>query len=469
MDQQYFQQAQQAYEAGDYRKAASLFLTSAGKITIGNGEAFHLAGNSLMKIRRYQHAVTVYSLAIKDDTYRRRGAAYFNLGQAHAALGDYSEAAHAYEAALAEPGYETPYKAWQALAATLMDRGKIEQAASAYRQSAIDPANPAPGKALVNLGLCFMAMGRPSDAVDAYQAALGCDTLSSRGRALSNLGQALTSLGRYDEAVRAFDKAVQLHEQKLSPAALEAYETARKALVPSREIVEGWETGELDLVDDASSGWDTGELMSLSGPSYAPAVEPVVDDVAHPAEAAADALGFGDEAAVSEFFSLTEDQMRQRDREARRRRSGGGKSRLVRAIAVAAVSFVILVVSLVVLLSLGFGWPTQQSTVEGMLDAYKVYSAASKAEQVEAMGEVRAFWVADNVESEVKKEVEKISEFSSARIEDVERGARTSVVYVSVTREEGPKASYAVLLEREGVGWKVNGVLDEYEIGVDDK
>lgn len=463
MDQHIFQQAREAYDDGDFRTSASLFLTSAGKTTIGSGEAFHLAGNSLMKIRRYQNAITVYDLALKDDTYRRRGAAMFNLGQAHAAIGDYTEAARAYEAAIAEPGYETPYKAWQALAATLMDRGRIEQAAVAYRKAAIDTANPAPGKALVNLGLCFMALGRPSDAIEAYKAALGCESLTSRGKALSNLGQAYTSLGEYEDAVRAFEKAVQLHGLTLTPAALEAYETSRRALEPSREVIEGWETGDIALVGEAvaSSGWNTGELMSLGDDAHPSQAEDL--GYAH-ADAAADALGFGDEQAVDRFFSRTEAEMRQRDREVRRGSRGSVKSRWIRAAVGAVVLFAVLAVSLAVLLSIGFGWPTQQITVDGMLDAYKSYDKASRADKDAALADVRQFWIAGEAESDVKKEVEKISGFSSARITDVEMGARESVAYISVTRDRGTKVSYAILLDREGVGWKISGVLDEYEM-----
>ncbi|TLM89358.1 MAG: tetratricopeptide repeat protein, partial [Actinobacteria bacterium] len=269
MDQNKFAEAQAAYDAGDYRTAAKAFLASAGKGAAGNGSAFHMAGNSLMRLRRYQDAVTVYGHALRDDTYDRRGAVQANLGAAYAALGEYADAATAYERAIGEPGYSAHYKAYQGAAAALMERGKVEEAAVAYRKAAIDPGNPDPGKALVNLGLCFMALGRPGDAAEAYKAALGFDQYQGRGKALSNLGLAYTQMGEYGEAVKAFEKATQLHDHALSPSAVIAYETARAQLEPPRETVDGWETGDMGaaavVTQAVAGGWDTTELQALAG------------------------------------------------------------------------------------------------------------------------------------------------------------------------------------------------------------
>ena len=253
MDQTRFQEAQKAYDAHDYRAAAKLFLGAAGRGAEGNGAAYHMAGNSLIHLRRYQDAVTVYGHALRDSIYDKRGAVCANLGAAQASLGDYAEAVRAYECALEEPDYATPYKAYQGMGNALLERGSVEEAAIAFRKGALEPGNPDPGKALVNLGLCFMALGRPADAVEAYKAALGFDQYTGRGKALSNLGQAYIALGDDAEAIKAFEKATQLHSHTLAPSALAAYEGALARTQPAqREIVEGWQTGELPQVITAT-------------------------------------------------------------------------------------------------------------------------------------------------------------------------------------------------------------------------
>ncbi len=458
MDQSKFNEAQQAYDAGDFRTAAKSFLASAGKGAAGNGAAYHMAGNALMRLRRHQDAVTVYGHALRDETYDKRGSVQANLGAAYVALGEYAEAVRAYEAAIEEPDYPTPYRAFQGMAAALVERGKIEDAAIAYRRAALDSTNPDPGKALVNLGLCFMALGRPEDAVEAYQAALGFDDYHGRGKALANIGQAYAAMGEYDEAVRAFDKAVQMHGHKLSPTAQQAYDDARSATQSSREVVEGWETGEsAPLLKQAQpGGWDTDELQALAGAAEsAEAAASQVEGGAPPpglkAEEAAAALGMGDEEAVTEFFALTEEEMRARDREARRaereRRRSSGSWTKVAVVAGAIVVTLALVVGGVYWL--GFGWPTQGATVGGLVSAY----AAGQP--------VERYWVAVPGK-DVAREMAKIPPVESFKIDSMVRGRTGSTARVTVTPEKGAPLHYTITLSREGVGWKVTGVENDW-------
>jgi tetratricopeptide (TPR) repeat protein len=449
VDQSKFQEAQQAYEAGDFRTAAKSFLASAGKGAAGNGSAYHMAGNALMRLRRYQDAVTVYGHALRDETYDKRGSVQANLGAAYVALGEYAEAVKAYEAAIEEPDYPTPYRAFQGMAAALVERGKIEDAAIAYRRAALDQANPDPGKALVNLGLCFMALGRPEDAVEAYQAALGFDDYQGRGKALANLGQAYAAMGEYDEAVRAFEKATQMHSHPLSPTAQQAYDDALAAR-PRRETVEGWETGQMPapMEQAAPTGWDAEELQALADDTVADA-EP---ELAGRADEAAAALGMGDEEAVTEFFAMTEDEMKARDREARRiererKRSSGSWAKIVATI----VAVVLVAVALLgALYWLGYGWPTQASTVDGLVAAY----AAGQP--------VERYWVAVPGK-DVAREMAKIpSPVKTFAIDSVDRGRATSTAYVTVTPEKGAPLRYTITLSREGVGWKVTGVENDW-------
>ncbi len=436
MDQNRFQEAQAAYDAGDFRSAAKQFLASAGRGAEGNGAAYHMAGNSLCRLRRFQDAVTVYGHALRDPLYERRGAVQANLGAAYVALGEYAQAATAYEAALSEPDYTTHYKALQGLAGALLERGKVEEAAVNYRKAALDAANPDPGRALVNLGLCFMSLGRPADAVEAYKAALGFEDYKGRGKALSNLGQAYTVLGEYGDAVRAFEKATQMHGYRLSAAAAAAYETARANQAPDRAVVDGWETGELPVVGvfDARD-----PLEAASGDSELP-----------DAESAAQSLGFGDDAAVSDFFSMTEDQMLVRDREARRAaRREGQAGAGVKALIFVSVAALLIGALIGGGYALGFGWPTQKAMVAGMLEAHGTG------------GPIEEYWVAAG-SADVAREMAKVPPLQTFTIDDVQRATTSSVVLVTVTPKSGAPLHYRVTLAREGVGWKVTGIENDW-------
>lgn len=456
MDQTRFQEAQQAYDAGDYRTSAKGFLASAGRGAEGNGAAYHMAGNSLIRLRRHQDAVTVYGHALRDVLYEKRGSVFANLGAAYVALGDYAAAAQSYESALAEPDYATPYKAFQGLAGALLERGRIEDAAVAYRKAALDPGNLDPGKALLNLGLCFMGLGRWGDAAEAYKAALGFDEYQGRGKALANLGQAYVALEQYDDAARAFEKATQLHGHKLSAAASAAYATAAERVRPHNDTVDGWETGELGVVmpnTDEVSDWDTSELAALTTASVAqsPDAATAPSDMLGETDHAEAGVEFGDDESVADFFSVTEDQLRVRDRESRKaereaHHNTGGVWKLVVGVLVAiAVIGGVLGAAYYT----GAGWPTQKQSVAGMLSAYGTGASVS------------GFWVAVPVK-DVAKEMAKVPPLKTYAIDGVTPGPRSSTVLVTVTPKSGAPLHYTVTLAREGVGWKVNGVDNDW-------
>jgi Tfp pilus assembly protein PilF len=465
VDQTRFQEAQKAYDASDFRGAAKMFLGAAGRGAEGNGAAYHMAGNSLIHLRRYQDAVTVYGHALRDSIYDRRGAVFANLGSAYACLGEYAESVRAYQSALEEPDYATPYKAYQGMANSLLERGSVEEAAIAFRKGALEPGNPDPGKALVNLGLCFMALGRPADAVEAYQAALGFDQYSGRGKALSNLGQAYCALGNDAEAVKAFEKATQLHGYTLSPTAQAAYEGALARSRPApRQVIEGWQTGEVPQVigagvatewasDSADEPLVEPELAepAQSASPYDVIAEHDFEGLPPEADHAAAELGVGDEEAIADFFTVTEDELKERDREARRDgRSHGGKRRsVVKTIVVVGVMLVLVVGLLGGAYALGFGFPTQQQTVSRLLAA-------------QAAGDpVESYWVAVP-EKDVAKEMAKIPPIKSYNIDGVTMHANDSVVIATVTPKSGAPLHYTLTLRREGVGWKVSGVENDW-------
>lgn len=471
MDQSKFQEAQHAYDAGDYRTAAKAFLASAGRGSVGNGAAYHMAGNALMRLRRHADAITVYGHALRDETYLRRGAVFANLGAAYFSAGELTEAVSAYESALEDPGYETPYRAWQGIASSNMERGRVEDAAGAYRKAALDQVNPDPGKALVNLGLCFMALGRPSDAAEAYQAALGFENYAGRGKALANLGQAFAAQGNHAEAVKAFEKATQLYGHKLSAAAAESYETA-VAETREHETVEGWVTGELPYAeitaavgddtatvpadqpfDGQTSGWDAASLEALGteellgeGSSPAADLPPHHDDAA---AAAAAALGFGDDDAVNDFFTRSEEEMKVQDREVRRAQRST-RPRGVKQLVIGVVGVLLVVAAaLGAAYFLGFGWPTQRATVNGMMVAYQ---------QGESVDE---YWVAVP-DADVDREMAKIPPVEEYSIDSVDRDKDASTVEMTVMPKKGAAVEYTVTLGREGVGWRVTGVDNKW-------
>jgi len=437
LDETRFSEAKASYESGDYRAAAKGFLAAAGRGTDGNGAAYHMAGNSLMRLRRHADAVTVYGHALRDELYEKRGAVLANLAAAHVALGDYPEAVMEYREASEHPDYPTPHKALNGMANALVEMGHYEEAAAAYRQAALDSGNPDPGKSLNNLGLCFMALGRPGDAVEAYKAALGFDTYTGRGKALANLGIAFNAAGEHKEAIKAFEKATQLHGYSLSQSAIDAYEASRAALAsPQREIVDGWQTGELPPVIAPVQSADDEPVLSYTPPSGDPASTGEL---------------FG-EVPDSEFFTATDEDLKEKDRAARREQRDSKRSeRNPWQLPLTIIVTVLVVLSVFAALYFaGFGFPTQKMTVEGML------TARAEGQPVED------YWVAVPA-GDVEKEMAKIpAPIEDYQIGPVDRAARTSKVDVTVTPENGAPLRYTVTLTREGVGWKVSGIENDW-------
>lgn len=418
MDQARFEEGRQAFQQGDLRGAARAFLNAlTGE---HDAAAYHEAGNALVRLRRLQDAVTVYRKALEEADYERRSTVLVNLGAALAALKHPAEAIAAFEEALCDPAYATRYKALQGAAGAYLQQGDAEHAAEAYRQAAFDGGNPDPGKALNNLGLAYMALGRPEDAVEAYQAAVGMDGYAGQGRACANLGLAYAALGLHEKAVRAFERARDELGHELSGAAAAAYESSRATFAEAPELVDGWRTGELPP-------FETQPTQELSIP----------DEPQEP---------------VTAFFARTDAEMRQADREQRRQeRTQRREARSPFAVAAVWIAVVLLVGGGLAFAWLsGLGYPTQAMTVRGLLKAH----AAGKP--------VAAYWVAVPT-ADVAKEMGTLPvKYRSYALGEVVRSAKTSKVQVTVTLQQGTSLDYQVLLTREGVGWKVNGVSNDW-------
>lgn len=422
MDTVRLEAADAAYAAGDWATAAREYLASAVGETAGAGYAFHRAGNALMKLKRVADACEVYERALEDPDYSEAAPVACNLGTAHAALGAYDGARSAFERALADPTYQSRYKALQGLAGALYQMGHIEEAAEAYRTAALDETNPDTGKALNNLGLCFMALERPADAVEAYRAAMDIEAYGGRGRAAANLAMAYAALGMHDKAVSTFERARDEFGYEFTASAEAAYRASQAAAGPPVERIEGWSTGEMPPVLPAGS----------DAPMFA-----------------------GSDAGIdaeSTFFTMTDEEMKEADRVTRRReRRERNAERPSWVPWVSIVAIVLVVAGLLTGAYLfGLGYPTQQMTVNGMMEAYG------------AGEDVVSYWVAVPA-TDVNKAMSSLPPvWASYELGAVDRSARTSTVGLTVTLEQGGVVTYEVSLAREGVGWKVNGVANSF-------
>ena len=175
------------------------------------------------------------------------------------------------------------------------------------------------------------------------------------------------------------------------------------------------------------------------------------DALAPQATAAASALGMGDDQEIADFFSVTDEQLKERDRDARResrsqpgRRGGAGKMLIV-----IGVILVLVAGLLGGAYALGFGFPTQQQTVAALLAAHT------------AGDPVEAYWVAVT-DKDIAKEMAKIPPLTSFALDGVTMRTNDSVVLVTVTPKTGAPLHYTMNLSREGVGWKVTGVENDW-------
>lgn len=421
MDETRLAAGEKAYESGDWTAAAREFLgATAGEIQ-GSGYAFHRAGNALMKLKRLDDACAVYERALADESYEDRAAVARNLGTARMSLGKHEEAAAAFRRALDEPADDNRYKALQGLGGALYELGQTEEAAEMYRQAAIELSNPDPGKALNNLGLCQMALGRPEDAVQSYQAAVDLRGYGGRGKAAANLGTAYAALGMHEHAVSAFERARDEFGYELTGAAEAAYRASLGACA-AVERVDGWSTGEMPFVSSA----DTARAKLFDE-------EDGADD-------------------VTGFFARTDDEMKAADREARRKDRSERRERKPMWVSLLVWGAVAVLVAgaLIAAYVMGYGYPTQQMTVNGALGAYQ------------AGEDVSSYWVAVPA-SDVDKAMPGLPPaWESYSIDSVERTARASTVEVTVVHEQGGQITYQFALVREGVGWKINGLTTAF-------
>ncbi|GAB4275124.1 MAG: hypothetical protein Kow0056_04290 [Coriobacteriia bacterium] len=412
MDKGLFQEGKRAYADGDFREAAKAFLAAVGDDPQGAGEALHWAGNALMRLKRFDDAATAYEHALEDEQYLRKGTVAANLGAAYRAAGRLEEAVTAYERALRADDYAKPWKAYLGKAGALYELGRLEEAAASYRFAAVEPSNPDPGKALNNLGLCYMALGRAEDAVEAYSAACAIPDYAGVGRACANLGLALSVLGRHEEALDAFRRATEEHGFELSGGLEEAFRISTDAV--ASKVAEAEKEAAPEEPRDVFAGMEEPD---------------------------------------SDFFTRTEEEMRALDRKARReeRRSRPFMERFGALIAGVVVGLILLGVAGFAW-SKGYGYPSQTATVEGLLRAHEEGRS----------GDYAKYWVAVP-DVDVEQEMLSLPQnYVDYEIGATESTADKAEVSVTIRLEGGAPIQYKFTLAREGVGWKITDIENDW-------
>lgn len=418
MDKQAFAAAQDSYNAGDFGAALIAFMaidSETADFAPGEaGELNHLMGNCYVKQRRYADAAKVYRKALLDEGYAKRGAVNANLGTALTASKEYEAAVACYEAALSDPTYSTPYKAFSGMGAALLRLGRTSEAGIAYRRAALDEGNPDPSKALTNLGVCFMGLGRPQDAVEAYSTALEFETSpASRNKTCANLGQAYAACGRLQDAVIAFERAMDDGTYHLSEAAAADYARCKAAGIIAEQ---------------------TGESVDPARTVVAPSM--VEGDIA---------LDDGGTVIPSPedtgFFTITEEQLQQMDREEK------GKVRKVRHTGLRALIVILIILILLVAAAAfgyfrGFGYPSQDAVTADVFAAAGTDDAAT-------------YW-ADGISAEsIARAMSAVEPGSDVAIDAIDRSMNESTVYATATLPEGGTVHYKVDMVRSGISWKV--------------
>ena len=441
MDQNRFQEAQAAYDAGDFRTAAKQFLASAagGRRATAPPTTWRATRSCACVASRTRSPSTGTRCATR--LYDRRGAVQANLGAAYVALGEYAQAANAYEAALDEPDYTTPYKALQGLAVRSSSAARSRRPPSPTARPPSMRATPIPGGARQPRSVLH-GLGRPADAVEAYKAALGFEEYKGRGKALSNLGQAYAVLGEYADAVKAFEKATQLHGYKLTADCRCGLRDARAAQSRGRP-------------GDRSTAGRRAQMASGRPANGACRRVDAADRRARQMRRRG-GRGASHSASGTRLPSPTSSAsprtrcacaIAKRDAPPRSADSHGAG---IRALIVVAVAALLLGAVIGGGYALGFGWPTQKAMVVGHADRTRL---RRRDREVLGGGRQRGRRPRDGEGS------------AAADVHDRWRaalGRRASMVLVTVTPKSGAPLHYRVTLAREGVGWKVTGIENDW-------
>lgn len=420
MNAQYVEQGRNAYRSGDWAGAVQLF-NAAKDATEPMGEVDHLRGNALMKLGRYKEAAVSYDRALNDTAYGKRGALLTNQGKAYAAAGDYQNAVQSFNEALRDASYTTRYKSYLGLGRALLALGQIAEAGTAFRQAAIDGANPAPSSALSELGNCFVLLGRPADAIESYRTALDFAGPRDDVRAINaGMGQALFAANRPADAIEAFDKASADGIYQLTPEQASDYASAQQAV---QAIKEKRQTASYD-----------------GGPAPVDPLDPL-----------GKSGSFMPDPSDTGFFTMSESELIQQDRKNMKVRRK--KRHIFRKILV--VFLVLIILALIgggVAYTQGFGFPTQQASLNGLFQAVTDNTDPSQYLDPNLSDDAKAMLVSS------------IPSDATPTISSMDRSMTETTADVSVELSRGGTQEYTVTFARGSnfVGWVVSSVDIEF-------
>ena len=426
MNQEKFEAGKAAYQQGDILSAAQLLAEAKDPGEV-SGAIEHMLANCMMRLNRFDDAARDYADALHDASYGHKGALSCNRGRALLAAGRPQEAVAALVVATKDESYRTPYKAYTALGNANRALGNIRDAAVAFRSAAIDEANPNPSRALQDLGGCFLSLGRAVDAVEAYRTALDFAAASDEKSAIyADLGLAYVAANRMSEAVDSFGHALATPGFTLRPEAQAAYEAARKSV-------------------DAADGGDPSEtdaFLAAAGYAGANAIDPL-DPTGKTGEVMPSPEDTG-------FFSISEeDIVAQAKRERKARRKHGHRG--LRVFLVILILLVLAAAGAGYAYYRGYGWPTQESVVQGFF-------------QTTANGGDVSQYVASSVSSDDREQMRRLlpTSGSSVEIKGQDQSMQSSTMIVSVKLPAGGEQQYKVELKRDGIGWKISDISTVY-------
>lgn len=429
MNQQAFDSGKEAYRAGNLGEAYSL-LSQAKQPGEVSGATDHLIGNCLMRMGRYAEAAQAYGDALRDQAYGHAGALACNRGRALLAAGRPQDAVASLVQATKDASYATTYKAYVAMGQAYEAMGSARDAAVAYRNAALDERNPDPSSALRSLGDCFMKMGRAVDAVESYRTALDYTPLANQSATYGDLGLAYVAANRMSEAVDAFGQATADGSYQLSPEAQAAYDAAKRAV----DAIGSNQPSETDaLLSGAGFGVSSYDPLDPTGASGE--LMPSPEDTG--------------------FFSVTEADLMKQDEQARRdrksKKKGKRKHPFLHALLVILIILIILGAAGGFAYYKGYGWPTQEATVEDLFNA----GASS--------GDVSSY-LADSVSEEERTKIEAIlpTSTTSVHVDGKDCSMTNSSVVATATLGAGGTQTYQVELVRDRLGWKVTSVSTVY-------
>lgn len=404
------------------------------------GLIYHMLGNCLVKMRSFTDACKAYEKALLDTSYDNLTAVHSNYGLALTSLGEYRKAIEQFETVLKDPTYKTPYKTYSGLGNAYMQLGDFASAGTAYRNAAVDDRNPAPVKALLNLGVCFMGLNRPADAIETYKAIFEFNPdRETLCKTYANMGQAYVAQNLMPQAVEAFENALRDESYELSDAAQADYLKATAAT--ARHDDSG-----IDMIGHSDIPMTFDPAVDEQPYGGAPDETPFASDAVY-----GDGIPSADDTG---FFTLPEDGpddlsvLLQQNNLKKPRRKG-------KVVLVIVIIILALLVAAGVLFWQGFGFPSQETTIQSMFEK----NAAGE--------DVSDCWIAvsdDEEAAKIAKIMNSVAPTSNISIDYLEKGMMESDAIVTATLPEGGTVRYDISLARDfsspisWIGWKVNGI-----------